>query len=721
MIAPLERIAFITVPRAALLRALAVGGPLVCGLILVKLIKLAVQAAYGAIPDNLFASGFEYLISTVGESVLLFLVLIPASLVAAATVLARRSQRKAWWIAGLPLAYLVVIVGVSLRAEPDVWHPQLFVRLGEELRDLAQLWWQEALVAIAIIGLLSVYFARGANTSAAIIRLATLIVLPTAYGLLMLDLGYLLVTRSALTTDDLLYALDSPVSALTLIRESVSMPVGLALLAPILGIAIVRFRNRNKPRPERPAMRFDGRTVRLGLLLWPALVVAFGARVAAATSSLGPLYGTALVNVPMELLVVPLKRALFLHESAHPSARVPELPRGEITVAATERTQPLNVVIVLLESARADATTLYTPALPTTPFLVDLARESLVVDDMYAVMPRSSAARLATLSGQYPATGDMERTLGNAPGERRPLTSLPRLLRSRGYTSAYYTPATLQFENDSYVIRSLDFDEVVSLENVKVPANSHRIMFGLADQTILPNVEHWLDTRAADRRPFLLTLVSNVGHYPYDLPPGFERHAYASRNDLHQRYLNCVHYLDGYVHDVVTALRERNLLENTVLVVLGDHGEEFYDHGTFVRGQTLFEESLHIPMLIRLPQAANRTGRIAGLRQQIDVLPTIVDALGLELHDNVLPGRSILSTAGHPTLFFSGHLPGSLLAMRSGNRKYVYNVLREQTSVFDLDRDPAEQQDLSDDVSFGEIAQVAADLRAWQVRVRRTF
>jgi arylsulfatase A-like enzyme len=718
MIARLKRIAVLAVPRAALLRALAVAGPLIFGLILGKTVKLVLQKENGAIPDDLFARCFEFLSGAVLESVVFFLLITPALLVVAGVVIARRSKRKVWWIAGLPLGYLVVIVGMTVFGEGN---PQLFANLADELQQLSQLWWQEAFIASAVIALLSVYFANGTGASARIVRLLTFIVMPAAYGILALDLGYVIVTRSSLTTDDLLYAVDAPVSTVELIRDTVSLPVGLALMMPIVAFVIVRIKLHNRPRPERPAPRFDGRTVRVGVLLWPAIAVALGAHAAAATTSAAPLNGPALVNVPMQLLLVPLKRALFLRASAHPSARVPELPRGSISVVATERTQPLNVVIVLLESTRADGTTVYSPQLPTTPFLADLARESLVVDQMYAVMPRSSAARLATLSGQYPATADMESTLGNAPGDHRPLTSLPRLLRPRGYTSAYFTSATLTFENDTPVIRALNFDEVVAQENLQEPPGSVHLIFGLEDRVVLPAVEQWLDTRAADQRPFLLTLVSNVGHYPYGLPPTVERHVYPARNDLHEKYLNCMHYLDGYVHDIVAALRDRNMLENTVLVVLGDHGEEFYEHGTFLRGQSLFEESLHVPMLIRLPQAANRTGHIGGLRQQIDVLPTIVEALGLELQGNVLPGRSLLSTTGHPNVFFSQHLAGSLLAMRSGNRKYLYNLRTEQTSVFDLDRDPGEQDDRSGDVSFSELSQAAADLRAWQVRVRHTF
>jgi lipoteichoic acid synthase len=720
MLALVRRLATLTVPRAAVHRTLAVSSPLIAGLIVTKLLKLAVADQNGSVPDNLFETCLEFVARTVHDSTLTFLLLAPLLIAAAVTLLARHSGRRACWIAGVPVAYLIGIFALTLAAEPNPRHPLLFARAGAELRQLGNLWWREALIAEAVIGALSLHFASADRKPASVQRLLIWALMTGAYGMLALDLGYVLVTHSALTAEDLLFAVDSPGSTLLLIRESMSVPM--ELLSPLLmvsALAIVYLLGR--ARPELDGIGRRGLTVRLGMLLWPAVCVAFAARAAAPPSAFNSVAGTALMTVPMETLYEPLKRALLLRRAASPSAQVPALLRAPITVATTPRTQRLNVVVVMLESTRADATSVYTPGLDTTPYLAELARESLVVDQMYTVAPRSSAARLATLAGQYSATMDLEPSLGTAPRQRRPLTSLPHLLRTQGYTSAFFTPATLNFENDRQVIEALDFDQISGLENLPPPANGYRMIFGVEDRQVLPAIEHWLDARTSDKRPFLLTVVTNVGHWPFELPPDFERHAYPHRNARHLQYLNCVHYLDGYVHDLVAALRERSLLENTVVIVLGDHGEEFYEHGTYVRGQTLYDEVLQVPMLIRLPRAAQRVGHITGLRQQIDVLPTVIEALGLELHDNVLPGRSLLGATGHQTLFFSEYVPTSLMAMRTGSRKYIYSFPDDATSVFDLDRDPDERVDIRAQVPAEVVSQAETDLHTWEIRVRHTF
>jgi arylsulfatase A-like enzyme len=215
--------------------------------------------------------------------------------------------------------------------------------------------------------------------------------------------------------------------------------------------------------------------------------------------------------------------------------------------------------------------------------------------------------------------------------------------------------------------------------------------------------------------------MTNVGHYPYALPSDSPTRHYPSRTPEHDSYLNCVRYIDDYLRELVGLLKARNLLENTLLIVLGDHGEEFQEHGGIVHGFALYEEVLHIPMLMRLPQADARRGSIKGLRQQIDVLPTIVESLGLRLQGQPLAGHSLLSSPGHEALFFGTHLERSFLALREGPYKYLYDLSRDSIKVFDLNRDPGEHRDVHSDVSMSAITQAEIDLLAWHQRVTQTY
>jgi len=102
-------------------------------------------------------------------------------------------------------------------------------------------------------------------------------------------------------------------------------------------------------------------------------------------------------------------------------------------------------------------------------------------------------------------------------------------------------------------------------------------------------------------------------------------------------------------------------------------------------------------------------------------VPTVADALGFDLRGGTLPGRSMLTTAGHDVLFFNGHQPDTLLALRTADRKYIYDFESNAVSVYQLDREPGEQTDVHAEVAPGVLKQAETDLRAWQIRVRNTF
>lgn len=589
------------------------------------------------------------------------------------------------------------------------------------LLKIAMLWWQDVLVSVLVIVMLSGHFMLLERRPAPIRGALIWSLITVGYVLVGLDLAYFVVTDSSLTVDDIAFALRSPASGLTLVGKTLSVPMVLALIAPAFVLAIVlELRRRRLTLRLLPIT--PGRTFQLGFLLWPAIGIACAVHAAAPlTREASALGDNLLAGLPIEGVFMPLKRALFPKRVVLPSSRVPVLGAGELRLERTSRTRGLNVIIVLLESARPDAMSVYAPKLATTPFLADFARESLVADDMYAVLPRSSAARLVTLSGQYPATADVENRWAKDP-QRLPLrTSLPVLLREHGYTSAYFSSATLGFSNDRAIVKAMQFDEVVVKEDLPQPVQGHLMFFGYEDKVLLPPLRQWLDARSQDPRPFLLTVVTNVGHYPYGLPPDYPRKPFPGKNRTHVRYLNCMSYMDEFMRDLVGALRERDLLEQSVVLVLGDHGEEFYEHGTYIRGHTLHDTVLRVPMLIRFPKSDARTGRIAGLRQQIDVLPTVADALGFELRGIRPPGRSMLTGPGHEALFFSGQQPESHAAMRIGDRKFLYDFAQDHVSVFDVQREPDEQTDLYDDVSSESLDQAEADLHEWQKRVRSTF
>jgi arylsulfatase A-like enzyme len=713
----LSRIAALRVPRSAVGRALAVAGPLSVSLVLTKILKLATAGQDGA--GTLVWAVYQFVVEALRGTALTLIVFMPLLFGWAGAIIARRKgQRRLPWAAGAIAAYLAVMLAVVFTSGRNSLEVNALAEARSDAIYLGVMWWRDVLVTVLALVALSGHFMLVEKRRAHIRSVVIWSLVALGYALAGLDLAYFLVTRSSLTLSELIFALRSPASGLMLASDSISIPMTLALIAPGLALGITLELQRRRPRP---LLTFQpSRSFRLGLLLWPAIGIACAVQAAIPARSPG-LADNVFTAMPLQGTILAFRRELDRNKALHASARVPVLDETPVELAPTDRTQRLNVIIVMLESVRADATTVYSPELSTTPYLAQLARESLVVDDMYAVSPRSSAARTATLAGQYPATAEVEGKWAREPERRAFRTRLPALLRTQGYTSGYFSSATLDFENDRAIVEALGFDQMIVKEMLKPKGQTYLNVFGYEDREVLRPLRPWLDARAADRQPFLLTVVTNVGHNPYTAPPSVKRVVYPARNEQHQKYLNCVRYVDDFMRDLMVDLRKRNLLESSVVIVLGDHGEEFYEHGTYVRGQTLFNSVLHIPMLIRLPTAAHRVGHVSGLRQQIDVVPTVADALGFDLRGGTLPGRSMLSTPGHDVLFFNGHQPDTLLALRTADRKYIYDFESNAMSVYQVDREPGEVTDVHADIPPETLKQAETDLRSWQIRVRSTF
>ncbi|MFM2066815.1 MAG: hypothetical protein RLZZ584_1724 [Pseudomonadota bacterium] len=473
---------------------------------------------------------------------------------------------------------------------------------------------------------------------------------------------------------------------------------------------------RGQPAASQPAA---GRPAPgTGCVVWPLLLCAWWLP-PVHQAQFARLAASPLATLGFDVVVRPL-----LPEAPAPARADLDASAGPTHWLPTAHTRRHNVVVVMLESVRASATGLADPALRTTPFLQQLAARSLVVDHMYATMPRTSAAWVATLQGQVPGTNAALMSWAAREARQPQAPSLPRLLRPLGYRSLFAVPTHLDYENEIQVIRNMGYDRLVTLDQL---AGEPRLnYFGVADRALLAPVLQWVDEGSQGNdgsvpgAPFLLVVMTNVGHHRYELPPGWpvQRHAESSDPDLNN-YLNCVAYVDAYLRDLLQGLAERHLLDSTVVVVLGDHGESFGEHGLRLHGLSLHEEALHVPALIHAPGLAGAGGRIGGLRQQIDVLPTIAELLGLRSAGRPLPGTSLLQPVPPGRrLHYSSNIEDVALALRDGRFKYIHHFGRAPMEVYDIEADPGERVDLAAATPPALRRRVEADLHAWYEQVR---
>ena len=379
-----------------------------------------------------------------------------------------------------------------------------------------------------------------------------------------------------------------------------------------------------------------------------------------------------------------------------------------------------NVVLILLESTRAVATTPYNQDLETTPFLDELAKSSLLVQRAYTVVPHTHNAVTATSCGVEPPLDYWGTMMLGAVNDSVPFTCLPDLLKEQGYKSAYFMSHESTFERSPKILESLGYEEFYSVENMDTEGFEKSSYFGYEDDIMLEPSEEWL--RDHRDEPFLATYLTSAPHHDYRAPQERYGRKEFTDNDLVNRYLNSVRNQDFFLKNLFDQYKELGLYEDTVFVILGDHGEAFGEHDRYQHDNVPYEEGLRIPMLVHDPRQFQNGATLSGPVTQLDILPTVADLLGYEIDGGDYSGSSFLQPLStNRTLMFSCWYENGCLASHKGTEKYIYHFDDQPDELFDLSKDPAEHQNLIGQLPQEEIEERRRELLEWRAKVNAKY
>ena len=394
-----------------------------------------------------------------------------------------------------------------------------------------------------------------------------------------------------------------------------------------------------------------------------------------------------------------------LYEKHVPRVKAPGTPRAK------------NAILVLIDTLRSDKLDLYTPDTPVrTSYLSSLSNQAMVFERAFAPENWTKPSTASLLSGLYPETH-------GAKGDRDVLPSgvilIPEHLKALGFMTA-------GFVANGYVSDKFGFRQGWDTwTNYVRQGKPNRAQYVVGDAV------EWLDKRTDDR-PFFMYIHTIDPHVPY-IPPQKYLKMYddglyngpvkstqtakiaegikTGRVKLNERdkvrfealYNGEITYHDDQLVALQDKLAELGLLKDTVIIITSDHGEEFYDHGSVGHGHSLYEELLHIPLVVRLPGTETTAGaapaRDSDEVSLVDVFPTLCDLLGVECPAEVaghslVPRLKAEARDDFPSARVSDFLM-SQKTIRMGRFKLIYRGLR--TTLFDLENDPDETRDLSDE------------------------
>ncbi len=200
----------------------------------------------------------------------------------------------------------------------------------------------------------------------------------------------------------------------------------------------------------------------------------------------------------------------------------------------------------------------------------------------------------------------------------------------------------------------------------------------------------------------------------------------ADRAHIAALYDGAIRFVDDQIGILLAGLAERGLLDETLVVVSADHGEEQWDHGSFFHGQTLYDELLHVPLIVRFPHRAHAGTVVDTMVRSIDVVPTIAEVLSLPVYPE-FEGRSLVPLAAGtpdpdpPALRVRAANPRFpyRFAVRTPTHKLIDTVETGRVELYDLVADPHEHIDRAADPALAPVrAALGAELEAMRAPLR---
>lgn len=424
---------------------------------------------------------------------------------------------------------------------------------------------------------------------------------------------------------------------------------------------------------------------------------------------------------------------------------------GEPIVDASADGGGFDILLISLDTTRADRMSLYGHSRKTTPHLDRLAESAAVFEHAIAPAPWTLPSHASVFSGCHP---DRHGAVGPASRIPARLPWLPSIARDRGFethavTGGGYVNPEFGFARgfEEYVVADPAYP---SLEWATAAGNAASIELA---RRALDARRDLLERFAAPRRRPLFSFVHTYASHNYGAPPsatqGLGADAAtakrlvrldptkrswdltapadeATRRELEDArlvYDGAVVTADAFVGELIAGLEASGRLERTIVVVFSDHGEELGEREGFGHGQSVFEEQVRVPLLIRVPGLAAR--RVTEPVSLVDLAPTLCELLGWEriegdgrslaplLRGGRVEPRPVLSRGNRRDTVFRG--------MRGRREKLIETTIPgvgSRRALFDLAADPGETRDLADtraadrDKLATLLATVVADLRA---------
>jgi len=419
---------------------------------------------------------------------------------------------------------------------------------------------------------------------------------------------------------------------------------------------------------------------------------------------------------------------------------------------------PPNIVLIILDTLRADHLSCYGYSKDTTPNIDRFATKAVKYTNAYSAASWTLPSISSIITGKYPGSHGAHRTEdGNSPSPFNILdpsqVTLAETLRGKGYTTAGIV--TCQVVTEHYGLhQGFDyFDDtipstlfimptfaILQFLNAFFPLDDYFAVQGLNESRVAKQVNRsartWFENKP-NRKPFFLLLHYYDAHHPYypeklgtssgAIPPAIRnRYRGKSKNyaEMERRLISSVQtgkkplrknerdylvnnydreitLLDKKVAEILDLLKKKGLYDNSIIIITADHGESFGEHNLMLHGICLYEDNLHVPLLIKYPSGTIPAGTRNYPVSLTGIVPTLLSFLSIPVPEGVQgasfdsPEKQVVFAQNYQSPHSKWRQPfaSNTASLRQGNFKYI-RFFQTQDQFFNLLKDPGEEHNI---------------------------
>ena len=386
---------------------------------------------------------------------------------------------------------------------------------------------------------------------------------------------------------------------------------------------------------------------------------------------------------------------------------------------------PKHVFLIVIDTLRADHLGCYGYKVPTSPIIDRLAQEGIVFTNAYATASNTLESTFSFFNATTALTNRVHTLL---PDHTAALsnTSLQKYLQQAGYnTLSVVSNPWLKWHQD-YFQDSFTHYQFVGGRSWGILNTTNLVtqaVFDFLENELDRNGKnffyiHYLDPHDPYRPPVEYNFFS--GKPPQNPPPiyvisreagvksklkqdpdysGMPVPAPLSENDLNyyiSKYDSEIRYVDFNIGRLIQTLESMKVLDDSLIIITSDHGEEFLEHGLLRHGFQLYDETIRVPLIFYWKNHLDAQVKDV-IASGIDIAPTIMDLCGQDMPSSMLGSSLLRKKNDKPILFCTHFINQNQRGMRMGKWKLIENAATGEIKVFDMGNDPGERQNLFND------------------------